>query len=291
DQKPLVLEQIEEFSDENIIVEPFGMNTAPCIALSALYLEHKFPYDSMLVVPADHLIIEEDKFWKSVEIGAEAIKQNYLVTFGIRPTYPATGYGYIETEKMIAEDTYSVKRFKEKPNFDTAKEFIDDGKFLWNSGMFLWKISTIIQEFGKYLPNVITLLNKIAQKWDADGFGVDISIIYKEMPRLPIDIAVMEQAKKRAVIPVDYGWSDVGSWRALYDVLEKDDNGNVIDTESSIIDSNRNLVFSHKHVSLIDIDDIVIIDTKDALLVSKRSSSEKVKQIVEKLKKENEKLL
>ena len=148
-----------------------------------------------------------------------------------------------------------------------------------------------MQEFGKYLPNVITLLSKIAKEWDANGFGADISKIYEEMPRLPIDIAIMEQAEKRAVIPVDYGWSDVGSWRALYDVLDKDKNGNVIQSKTSILNSKNNLVISDKHISLIDIEDLVIIDTEDALLVSRRDSSEKVKDIVDILKKKNEGLL
>ena len=287
DQKPLVLEQIKEFNSENVIVEPFGMNTAPCIALSALYFEQRFPYDSMLVVPADHLIEDEKKFWESVETATEAVKNNFLVTFGIRPTYPATGYGYIESERMVGDNTYSVKRFKEKPDLKTAKEFVDDGKFLWNSGMFLWRISSILQEFEKYLPNVVTLLSDIADKWDKDGIDADISEIYQKMPRLPIDIAIMEQAEKRAVIPVDYGWSDVGSWHALYDVSKKDKNDNVCNCKSTVIDSHNNLVFSKKHVALIDVEDLVIIETDDALLVSKKSTSEKVKDVVEKLKKKN----
>lgn len=291
EQKPIVLQQIPEFKDENIIVEPFGMNTAPCIALSALYLQQKFQDESMLVVPADHLIKEENKFWKSVDVGRKAIKSDYLVTFGIKPTYPATGYGYIETERMIDVDTFKVKRFKEKPNLATAKEFLDEGKFLWNSGMFLWNIATIIQQFEMYLPNVIKLLVKIADRWDADGVDSDISDIYNQMPRLPIDIGIMEQAEKRAVIPVDYGWSDVGSWKALHDILPKDENQNSLPDKNTVIDSKNNLILTDKHIALVDVEDLVLVETEDAILLSKKSSSEKVKDIVKILKKDHPSLI
>ncbi|MEA2097021.1 MAG: mannose-1-phosphate guanylyltransferase [Candidatus Cloacimonadota bacterium] len=286
-QVELTKKHLPDLPEENIIIEPFGMNTAPCIALSAQYLARKYnENEKMIVLPADHLIALNDDFLASLEIGEDTADKNNLVTFGIKPDYPATGYGYIEAGKKIEQKMFYVKQFKEKPDLATAKQFLSLGNFFWNSGMFMWKIGTILDAYNEYLPKVKQVLEKINARWDEDGLKADISSEYSQMPKIPVDIGIMEQAEKRVVIPVDYGWSDVGSWKALYDISDKDENNNVINCEYKIIDSNNNYINSKKFVALIGVDDLVVVESEDALLITKIDRSEDVKNIVEELKKE-----
>ncbi len=286
-QADLTSKHLPSLPKENIIIEPFGMNTAPCIALSAQYLARKYDKnEKMIVLPADHLIALRDDFVASLEIAAAEAEKDDLVTFGIKPDYPATGYGYIEAGDEIGEQKFSVIQFKEKPDLKTAEHFLNSGNFFWNSGMFMWKIETILDAYKKYLPKVSQILKKIDTRWNEDGLSADISSEYAQMPKIPVDIGIMEQAENRVVIPVDYGWSDVGSWKALYDISDKDENNNVINCEYEAIDSNNNYINSKKFVALIGIDDLVVVESDDALLITKKDRSEDVKNIVEKLKKE-----
>jgi mannose-1-phosphate guanylyltransferase len=277
---------------ENIIIEPFGMNTAPCIALSAQYLTRKYDKkEKMIVLPADHLIARKDDFLASLEVGKDSAELDNLVTFGIKPDYPATGYGYIEAGREIEKGMFNVKQFKEKPDLETAKAFLNAGNFFWNSGMFMWKIETILKAFQDYLPKVTDVLKKIETKWNLEGLLADISEEYTRMPKVPVDIGIMEKAEKRVVIPVDYGWSDVGSWKALYDVSQKDENNNVLRCKNEIIESKNNYINSDKFVTLIGVENLVVIDSGDALLIASKDRSEDVKKIVEKLKKDGKKEL
>ena len=273
---------------ENIIIEPFGMNTAPCIGLSAKYLSMKYDSsESIIVLPADHLIALKDDFLDSLEFGENIAKDDYLVTFGIQPNYPATGYGYIEAGEKLDGKCQLVSQFKEKPDIKTATKFLEAGNFYWNSGMFMWKIETILKAYSDYLPKVSLLMNKIGELWSSDGLDADFSNIYAKMPKIPVDVGIMEQAEKRVVIPVDYGWSDVGSWKALYDISDKDDNGNVLSGENEIIESKNNFVKTDKFVALIGVENLVIIDSGDALLIAHKDKSEDVKKVVETLKKKD----
>ncbi len=291
-QVELTRESLPKLPPENVIIEPFGMNTAPCIALSCLYLLKKYEKnETMLVLPADHLIQKEEVFLEVVETANDYALQDYLVTFGIVPQYPATGYGYIEAGKKLEEPAFEVIRFKEKPDFVTAEAFLKAGNFFWNSGMFLWKLSTILKAFEKHLPKVIAVLAEVSLKWDEDGKEADISKEYAAMPRIPIDIGIMEKAEKRTVLKVELGWSDVGGWKSLYDVSGKDSDGNVLNSENVTIDSRNNFVHAKKEVALIGVEDLVIIDTEDALLVATKERSEEVKEIVNRLKKKNRKLI
>jgi len=291
-QVELTSKALPELSAENIIVEPFGRNTAPCIALSCLYLLKKYDKnETMIVLPADHLIEKEDIFLNTLSSADDYALKGDLVTFGIEPQYAATGYGYIEAGKKITEGVYEVVRFKEKPDRTTAEKFLKAGNFFWNSGMFMWKLSTILQAFEKYLPEIIALLASISVTWDSLGIEADISEIYAKMPRLPIDIGIMEKAEKRRVLKVDLGWSDVGSWKALYEISDKDDAGNVIQNHNITIDSFNNYIYSSKVVALVGVEDLVVVDTEDALLIASRERAEQVKEIVEQLKKENSKLV
>jgi mannose-1-phosphate guanylyltransferase len=287
-QAELISKHLPCLPQENIIIEPFGMNTAPCIALSAQYLARKYDKkEKMIVLPADHLIALNDDFLASLDMGESSAEKDDLVTFGIKPNYPATGYGYIEAGKEIDDNKFSVIQFKEKPDLETAEQFIESGNFFWNSGMFMWKIETILDAYKAYLPKVADVLEKINKRWDENGLSADISSEYALMPRIPVDIGIMEQAEKRVVIPVDYGWSDVGSWKALYDISDKDENNNVINCDNQTIDSNNNYINSSKFVALIGVDDLVIVESEDALLIAKKDRSEDVKTIVEKLAKDN----
>ncbi len=286
-QSELTKKHLPNLPEENIIIEPFGMNTAPCIALSAQYLARKYDKsEKMIVLPADHLIAYRDDFLDSLKTGAISAEEDNLVTFGIKPNYPATGYGYIEAGQKIDGKSFFVKQFKEKPDLETAEAFLKAGNFFWNSGMFMWKIETILQAYQDYLPEIIPVLKKINAKWDAEGLSADFSEEYALMPKVPVDIGIMEKAEKRVVIPVDYGWSDVGSWKALYDVSQKDENNNVLKCKNEIINSKNNYINSKKFVALIGIDNLVVIDSGDALLIASKERSEDVKKIVEKLKKD-----
>ncbi len=286
-QVELIKRHIPQLPVENIIIEPFGMNTAPCIALSAQYLTSKYSKsEKMIVLPADHLIAHRNDFLASLDVGEISAEQDNLVTFGIKPNYPATGYGYIEASREIEKGMFNVKQFKEKPDLETAKAFLDAGNFFWNSGMFMWKIETILKAYQDYLPKVTQILEKIQTKWNLKGLSADISEEYVQMPKIPVDIGIMEKAEKRAVIPVNYGWSDVGSWKALYDIYPKEENNNVLKCQNETIDSKNNYIHSDKFVALIGVENLVVIDSRDALLIASKDRSEDVKKIVEKLKKD-----
>jgi len=291
-QVGLVKKHLPELPAKNIIIEPFGMNTAPCIALSYAYIKRFASLtETMIVLPADHLITKIDAFLANINKSQELARASNLVTFGIIPTYPATGYGYIQAGEKANDFSYKVAQFKEKPNYETAQEFLKAGNFFWNSGMFAWTIGAIEEAYQQHLPEVTRVLDLIEAEWNKNGEKSDISAIYAQMPKIPVDIGIMEKAKKRVVIPVDLGWSDVGSWRALADISETDKNSNTILTDSYVVDSQGNYVRSNKFVALIGVDDLVLVDTEDAILIAKKERAEEVKKVVEYLKQNNEKLL
>ncbi len=291
-QVHLVKEHLNELPVENIIAEPFGMNTAPCIGLSYAYVKlFAQANETMVVLPADHLITKIDAFWESMYNAEKPAEDNNLVTFGIIPTYPATGYGYIEAGDKLSDTCYQVSKFKEKPNYELAQEFIQAGNFFWNSGMFAWTIETIENNYKKCLPQVVEVLDKISTVWKEQGLDADISDLYAKMPKIPVDIGIMEKAEKRVVLPVDLGWSDVGSWRALADISKIDEDDNTFEAEHFTIEARGNYIRSKKFVSLIGVENLVLIETDDAILLSKKDRSEDVKKVVEYLKENNDKLL
>jgi mannose-1-phosphate guanylyltransferase len=283
-QVALVREHLPLLPAENIIIEPFGMNTAPCIGLSLAYLKSRIAgNESIVVLPADHVILDTEGFLDSLQKAEQPAAEGNLVTFGIVPDYPATGYGYIEAGAQASEGVYDVVRFKEKPDLETAKGFLAQGNFYWNSGMFYWKLDTIWQAYQAHLPAVVSLLEEIMQVWEEHGTGADIGAMYARMPRTPVDIGIMEPAAGRAVIPVNYGWNDVGSWKALADITPADEAGNSITGKSFVLDSAGNFVSSHKFVSLIGVQNLCIIETEDAILITTKDKSEDVKKVVDNL--------
>ncbi len=288
-QVDLVRRELPDLLESNLIIEPFGMNTAPAIAISAAWISRTHAADDvMCVLPADHVIQDTDAFLASLGQAASHAMGDALVTFGVKPAYPATSYGYIEGGACVGDDgALAVKSFKEKPDIASAVRFCEAENFFWNSGMFVWKIGTIRDAYERFLPAVAALADAIRTKWETHGGGVGFDDEYRQMPRVPVDVGIMEKAERRVVIPVDYGWNDVGGWRALFEIAERDQNNNVVLGACEALDSNSNYVRSNKLVALIGVNNLVIVDTPDALLIAEKNNSERVKDIVAALAKKS----
>ena len=284
DQAHLVQQHLPELGERHVIVEPFGRNTAPCVALSAAWLQsHGVPEnEAMLVVAADHRIGKVEEFHRVARQAEQLAARGYLVTFGIVPTYPATGYGYIESGSGVGNGMFHVKQFKEKPDRETAESFLARGGFYWNSGMFVWLLGTILSAYEQHMPEVNELLGEITQRWQQDGFDTDIASIYDRMPRVPVDIGIMERAENCAVVPACIDWSDVGGWQALYDLAPKDDQANAGAGPRTALDATGCYVRAQKPVALVGVHDLVIVETDDAILVCRRDQSERVKELAAK---------
>ncbi len=289
DQVPLVRKHLPDLPRPNVIIEPFGMNTAPCIALSIIYLKEIRPCledEAIIVLPADHVIRDNDAFRRSLDVAASIAADGYLVTFGILPSYPTTGFGYVEAGRELSPGVHEVIRFKEKPDLATAQSFIAQGNFFWNSGMFAFKLQTILSSFAALSPTIHQSVTAIGDLWRDHGLNADISDIYAQMPRLPIDIVIMEKASRRALIPVDYGWNEVGSWKALADLYHPDKNGNVLPSRHFSRDAHGNFIKTNKFTALIGVNDLCLVETEDAILIASIDHSENVKLVVEHLQKE-----
>lgn len=285
----LAFDQLDELhkSNNRYILEPIGRNTAPAIALAALALE---PNEIMLVTPSDHLIKNETAYRKVIQSATELAEQDYLVTFGIAPTFPEIGFGYIES---INE--FDVKAFHEKPDLEKATEYLSAGNYYWNSGMFMFKAGIFLDELKKYSPEIYEKCTDAFSDANATQFDETLIRIKHEImlaiPENSIDYAVMEKSDRVKVIPSDIAWSDVGSFDALYDELPKDAHGNTVNINHIAIDSKNNLIYGNERkIATIDIEDCIIVDTGDALLISKKGSSQKVKKVVEKLKEQKNEL-
>lgn len=254
------------------ILEPVGRNTAPAIALACLALA---PDDIVLVTPADHYIVSDGVYEKTVKEGLEFAQNGYLVTFGIKPTYPEVGYGYIYAS---GNDVIS---FKEKPNLEVAKNYVADGNYLWNSGMFLFKVDTFLKELKKYHSEMLEACIAAYKKASQDGA---IRIQEEDMLNIPsdsIDYAVMEKSDKIKVVPASIDWTDLGSFESLYDALPKDESSNSSNKNYVEINSKNNLVLTNdKVIATVDVEDLIIVDTDDALLITKKGSSQKIKDII-----------
>lgn len=281
----LALDQLEELdkSNNSYLLEPIGRNTAPAIALACMNLAYD---EIVLVTPSDHLIKDEIEYEKVLKKAKEFARDNKLVTFGITPTFAETGFGYIES---INE--FDVKAFHEKPDFDTATSYLKAGNYYWNSGMFCFKAGVFLDELEKYSPEIY---NKSQEAFNNASKDEIIRIKHEDMINIPedsIDYAVMEKSDIVKVIPSNISWSDVGSFDALFEELPKDKNNNTKNENHISIDSKNNLVYGNeKVIATIDVEDLIIVDTGDALLISKKGSSQKVKKVVEKLKANNSQL-
>ncbi|MEQ1274403.1 mannose-1-phosphate guanylyltransferase/mannose-6-phosphate isomerase [Acinetobacter ursingii] len=288
----LAAEQMREIGVKaKIILEPEGKNTAPAITLAAIYQTqmNASQHDHlMLVLAADHVITEQDRFEQSIHHAIELAQKNKLVTFGIVPTHAETGYGYIE--KGIAElSGFEVKRFVEKPNLETAQQYLDSQQFLWNSGMFMFKADVYLSELQKYALDIYTACQTAMQNTQPDLDFVRIDkTAFSECRSESIDYAVMEKTTDAVVVPLDANWNDVGSWSALWDIQPKDNQGNVITGDVISVNSQNNYVHTESRlVSLLGVENLVVIETKDAVLVADKSKVQDIKKIVETLKQQD----
>ena len=279
--------------DANFITEPLGRNTAPSLILATARV---FLQDADAVVaalPADHMITDVSLFLKKLEAGAQAAYgREDLITFGIPPSYPSTGYGYIQflregSEKIKDEDFYPVLEFKEKPDLKQAESFISAGNYFWNSGMFLWRADTFARKLKEYAPEWFIYWEQICHALQAED-EPQLAAIFETVPSTSIDYALMEKAKGVWMCEGNFGWSDVGAWSSLLDIWPKDRKGNALRAESILIDTENCLVYNRdKLTALIGVEDLVVVDTPDALLICRRDLDQKVKDIVERLKKED----
>lgn len=276
--------------DNNFILEPMAKNTAPALVLAALHLERVDPESVMVVLAADHSIRLADEFINLLKKAEEAAKQGYLVTFGIKPNRPETGYGYIKAGDPFNDGgslgVSKVAAFVEKPNIETAREYVRQGNYYWNSGIFVWKTRTFLHEMEKHAPILFQGLLEIKKSIGTPAEAEVIDQVFKRYEPISIDYAVMEKTDKAAVIPADIGWSDVGSWTALDDVSDKDASGNVITGNVIDIGSRDSIIYAEKRlVATIGLKDAVVVDTPDATLVCSKDKAQDVKKVVDELKK------
>jgi mannose-1-phosphate guanylyltransferase len=283
---------LPEIPAENIIIEPVGRNTAPCIGLAALHIRRRAADAVMMVIPSDHTIGDEDRYRRILAAAAEvASSGSPLVTIGVQPTSPETGYGYIEQGEALpaageGEQLFRVRSFREKPPRKQAEEFLAQGNFVWNSGVFVWKASTILKAIARFLPD---LHRGLAQIGAALGTGEEERIVgevYGSLKAVSIDYGIMEKAVEVLVVSGDFGWSDLGSWDALFEAAPKDENGNAvrgpfigIETADCLVESPRKLV------ALVGVRDLLVVETDDALLVCRKGRSQDVRKVVEALEK------
>lgn len=288
--------QLSDWKDalqHNFVIEPEGRNTAPAIGLAAIEVVRRDPNGVMLVLPADHVVKREARFHAAVTLGAKLAQAGYLVTFGITPIRPEAGYGYIQPnqKRVLAKlgklSGHPVARFVEKPNAAKAAQYLKAGNFFWNSGMFVWRAATILEEIDRYQPALGAGLKKIKGMLEAGASRKEVDARYRLLPSVSIDTGVMERSSHAAMIPVDFQWSDVGNWSSMDDVAARDRSGNVVSGKVVDVDSRNSILFADRRVvATIGLTDMVVVDTPDATLVCPKDRSQDVKKIVEVLKKQ-----
>jgi mannose-1-phosphate guanylyltransferase/mannose-6-phosphate isomerase len=280
------------------IQEPVGRNTAPAIGLAAIYLNHLSPESVMIVMPSDHAIPDPEKFLDNVRLAVQGAKGDYLVTFGIKPNRTETGYGYIKVDqslKMELRGFYKVEGFFEKPDLETAKRYLSDGNYFWNSGIFVWKTSAILSEIEKHLPSLYQTLKEIEflifpqNAHENTDKPPELSALcaglYANLESVSIDYGIMEQSRNTLMVPATFRWSDLGSWSALDEIIEKDGAGNIFKGNTIDLESQNSIIFSGERlIATIGLKDMVVVDTPDATLVTPKEKVQEVRKIVEKLK-------
>ncbi len=286
----IVKKQLPKLPAENILGEPSRKNTAPCIAYISFKLQQRDPRASLIVAPADHLILDTTAFTK---VCLEALnfvnKHNAFITLGIKPTQPNTGYGYIQREQhTVTDNVYKVKTFTEKPNLELAKTFLSSGDFLWNAGIFIWQVKNIIQAFEKYLPEMYDVFVAEKDAFNTPGEQKALEHIYPLCTNISIDFGIMEKADNVYVIPSSFGWSDLGTWNSAYENLEKDYLENAVAGKNVVvIDATKCMVHAPEKKLLVlqGLDNFIIVDTKDVLLICKKDKEQEIKEYVAEVKR------
>lgn len=286
-QKAEIKHQLPEIPAENIIDEPFGKNTAAAIGLASIIVGKKNSEAVILTLPADHIIKEKEDFLQTLSSAAEfAYNSKGLVTIGINPTRPETGYGYIQIDEKPAYDNiFKVLTFAEKPNYATAVRFIESGDFLWNSGMFIWRIDSILNEIKQHMPELYEGLLQIEESLNSPHFEKVLSSVYGQLKSISIDYGVMEKSDNVYLTKGNFTWSDVGSWEEVYQLTEKDEDGNAIVGKAYCQNTNDSYIYSpKKFTAVVGVDNIIVINTEDALLICRRDKAQDVKNVVDYLK-------
>lgn len=289
-------EQCPEIPIQNYLLEPMPRGTASVVGLAAITLRRIDPQAVMAILAADHLIQDVNYFQRLLAEGLRLAEDGYLVTLGIRPTYPATGYGYIQRGVQIEGYdflAYEVEHFREKPNEETARLFLEDGNHDWNSGMFIWRVDRIWEELQRFMPDLQKKLVEISSGFDTEGFKETLDRVWPTIKPQTIDYGIMEKASHAAVIPaVDLGWNDVGSWESIFEVFSQDSGGNItLDAEHLLIDTENSLLVSDhtgRLVVALGVQDLIVVDTQDAVLVCSRKYAQRVKEIVNLLKQKED---
>jgi len=288
--------QLGEWKDElshNFVIEPEARNTAPAIALAAIELVRRDPEAVMLVLPADHVIKGDKKFQAAVALGAELATEGYLITFGVKPVRPEIGYGYIQPNRRARLASrgglvgYPVARFVEKPDAKKAARYLQAGNYYWNSGIFVWRASTILDELARHQPALARGMKKIGELKKSEEGSSEMAQLYQRLTPVSIDHGVMEQSSRAAMIPVDFAWSDIGSWSSLGEVAPRNDSGNLVSGRVVDLDSRDSILYADRRlVATIGLSGMVVVDTPDATLICPKTRSQDVKKVVEILKRQ-----
>jgi len=286
----IVAKQLPELEPGNILCEPSRKNTAPCVAYVSYKLQQLNPKSNLICAPADHLILDDVAFRKvSLEALDFTEKHNALLTLGVTPSYPNTGYGYIQYEgQSVTDNIYKVKTFTEKPDLELAKTFLASGDFLWNAGIFVWQTKNIISAFEKYLPEIHDVFEAEKQAFNTAGEKEAIENIYPQCVNISIDYGIIEKADNVYVIPASFGWSDLGTWGSAYDNLDKDQLENAIAGDNVLVfDASRNVVHADnkKLVLLQGLDGYIVVDTKDVLLICQKEKEQEIKEYLVEVKR------
>lgn len=285
----LVQQQLPGLPKENILLEPCARNTAPCIGLAAAVIRHRYGEAMMLVLPSDHLIRYEEMYVDTLrQAVAVAEQEKNLVTIGITPTYPETGYGYICFErdaKLAMPGVYRVERFVEKPDLETAKEYLSSHRYLWNSGMFVWKASSILANLEQLMPDIYAGLLRIETAVDTPDYETVLETEYQAFRSESIDFGVMEKASEIYTLPGSFGWDDVGSWLAVERINPTNEYGNYIEGDVITIGTERSTICGGKRlIAAVGVEDLIVVDTDDAILICAKNSTQDVKKVIENLK-------
>jgi mannose-1-phosphate guanylyltransferase len=290
DYVSLVMEQLPEIPVENILAEPMARNTAPCIGFAAAVISKKYEDAVMMVLASDHLIKFEEMYIDTMSLAGEVAREDgNLVTIGITPGYAETGYGYIHfgRDERHAEHrgVYAVKQFVEKPDAETAKEYLSSGQYLWNSGMFVWKVSTIMQQFEKLMPEAYNGMLRIADAFGKSEYEQTLEEEFRKFESISIDYGIMEHAENIYTIPGNFGWDDVGSWLALERINKTNDSGNIVQGDVITIGTKDSIIIGNKKlIATVGLEDVVIVDTEDAILICAKNATQDVKKVIDNLK-------
>lgn len=286
DYREIVLEQVPEIPEENVIIEPYGRDTAAAIGLGGVIVKKRDQKGIMIVLPADHYIADEKRFCQVLQAAIDAAAEGtHAVTIGIHPSYPATGFGYIARGKLYNEyagiPAYQVVRFTEKPDQEHALKFLESQNYLWNSGIFIWRVDLLEKLIREYLPDLADGLQEIEAAYGTARYNQVLANVYANLPKISIDYGVMEKAQRVLVLPGDFGWDDVGSWTALESYMEKDNNGNILEGQGVLVDTQNTLVqTSEKVVATLGVKDLIVVEEEGSILICHKKKAQDLKKVV-----------